>query len=259
LASFQQGRVKILVATDVASRGIHVQNIAHVINYDLPDIAENFIHRVGRTGRNGEKGLASTMFCREQRSEIFHMERQLGIKMERLLANDGTAAPHNMSNPTSHAATSPSGSGRPPFVRPDVHRSEPRPYAAHGSSSHPANGSRNGSSYGSGTHSRRGADSSPRRTFGRPAHGGKTNHAGERDGNRHDGNRNDGNRSDAARDNAHRGKPRYNDARSTGQFRERAQSFDAPRTYSDANESSSRPTRPTIVRLPGEVLQSQAD
>jgi ATP-dependent RNA helicase RhlE len=254
LAAFQQGRVKILVATDVASRGIHVQNIAHVINYDLPDIAENFIHRVGRTGRNGEKGLASTMFSREQRSEIFHMERQLGIKMERLLANDGTAAPHNMSNPTSHAATSPNGSARPPFVRPDVHRSEPRPYAAHGSSSHPANGSRNGTSYGSGNPSRRGADSSPRRTFGRPSPSTRTHNAGDRDGNR-----NEGNRSDAARDNAHRGKPRYNDARSTGQFRERAQSFDAPRTYSDVNESSARPTRPTIVRLPGEVLQSQAD
>ena len=44
------------MATDVASRGIHVKNIAHVINYDLPEVAENFIHRVGRTGRNGGKG-----------------------------------------------------------------------------------------------------------------------------------------------------------------------------------------------------------
>ena len=49
LTGFQQGRYRILVATDLASRGIHVENIAHVINYDLPDIAENFIHRVGRT------------------------------------------------------------------------------------------------------------------------------------------------------------------------------------------------------------------
>ena len=55
LAGFQQGRYRVLVATDVASRGIHVQDIAHVINYDLPEIAENFIHRVGRTGRAGEE------------------------------------------------------------------------------------------------------------------------------------------------------------------------------------------------------------
>ena len=56
LTGFQQGRYRILVATDLASRGIHVQDIAHVINYDLPEVAENFIHRVGRTGRAGEHG-----------------------------------------------------------------------------------------------------------------------------------------------------------------------------------------------------------
>ena len=69
----------MLVATDVASRGIHVQDIAHVINYDLPEMAENFIHRVGRTGRAGELGVASTLFSREQRTELFQLERTLGI------------------------------------------------------------------------------------------------------------------------------------------------------------------------------------
>ncbi len=58
LEGFQQGRFRVLVATDLASRGIHVQDIAHVINYDLPDIAENFIHRVGRTGRAGRSGIS---------------------------------------------------------------------------------------------------------------------------------------------------------------------------------------------------------
>jgi ATP-dependent RNA helicase RhlE len=70
----------------VASRGIHVQDIVHVINYDLPEIAENFIHRVGRTGRAGEKGVASTLITRDQRGEIFQMERTLGLKMERVQA-----------------------------------------------------------------------------------------------------------------------------------------------------------------------------
>src|SRR5580700_3872324 len=86
LAGFQQGRIRVLIATDLASRGIHVQDIAHVINYDLPDIAENFIHRVGRTGRAGERGIASTIFAREQRSELMALERTLGIKMERMRA-----------------------------------------------------------------------------------------------------------------------------------------------------------------------------
>jgi ATP-dependent RNA helicase RhlE len=84
LAGFQQGRYRVLVATDLASRGIHVQDIAHVINYDLPEIAENFIHRVGRTGRAGEHGIASTLFTRDQRSELFQLERTLGTRMERL-------------------------------------------------------------------------------------------------------------------------------------------------------------------------------
>ena len=93
LTGFQQGRYRILVATDVASRGIHVENIAHVINYDLPEVAENFIHRVGRTGRNGGHGLATTLFVKEQRSELFQLERTLGIKIERMRADDGAAAP----------------------------------------------------------------------------------------------------------------------------------------------------------------------
>src|ERR1700726_3060766 len=84
LAGFHQGRYRVLVATDLASRGIHVQDIAHVINYDLPELAENFIHRVGRTGRAGERGIASTLFLREERTELFQLERTLGIRIERL-------------------------------------------------------------------------------------------------------------------------------------------------------------------------------
>jgi superfamily II DNA/RNA helicase len=93
LTAFQQGRIRVLVATDLASRGIHVQDIAHVINYDLPELAENFIHRVGRTGRAGKHGVASTLFTRDQRSDIFNLERILGLKMERLRAGELDSAP----------------------------------------------------------------------------------------------------------------------------------------------------------------------
>ncbi|MGA9799109.1 MAG: DEAD/DEAH box helicase [Terriglobales bacterium] len=107
LTGFQQGRYRILVATDLASRGIHVQDIAHVINYDLPEVAENFIHRVGRTGRAGELGVASTLFAREQRTELHQLERTLGIRMERMQADET------------------------PFVRPErVHTAESREAAA---------------------------------------------------------------------------------------------------------------------------------
>jgi ATP-dependent RNA helicase RhlE len=88
LRGFQRGQYRVLVATDLAARGIHVQDIAHVINYDLPDVAENFIHRVGRTGRAGERGVASTLFLREQRTELFELERALGIRIERQALHD---------------------------------------------------------------------------------------------------------------------------------------------------------------------------
>ncbi len=84
LQGFQQGKYRVLVATDVAARGIHVQNIAHVINYDLPQVPEDFIHRVGRTGRASERGVASTFATRQEIGDIRKIERTLKITMERL-------------------------------------------------------------------------------------------------------------------------------------------------------------------------------
>jgi ATP-dependent RNA helicase RhlE len=89
LAGFQQGRCRVLVATDVAARGIHVQDVAHVINFDLPDIPENFVHRVGRTGRAGKQGVASTLFGWDERADLLQLERALGIRMERVQAPTG--------------------------------------------------------------------------------------------------------------------------------------------------------------------------
>ena len=80
LDAFQHGRSNVLVATDIASRGIHVDDIAQVVNYDLPAIAEDFIHRVGRTGRAGAKGVAATFFSRSERSDLARLERSLNLK-----------------------------------------------------------------------------------------------------------------------------------------------------------------------------------
>lgn len=83
LSGFDAGRFQVLVATDVASRGIHVQNVAHVINYDLPQIPEDFIHRVGRTGRAGLKGRASTLVSGAEIGELRSIERALKLKIAR--------------------------------------------------------------------------------------------------------------------------------------------------------------------------------
>ncbi|MBZ5723749.1 MAG: DEAD/DEAH box helicase [Acidobacteriia bacterium] len=83
LAGFQEGRYRVLVATDVAARGIHVEGISHVVNYDLPQVPEDFIHRVGRTGRMGAAGTASTFGTRAERSEVSRIERTLAIRLDR--------------------------------------------------------------------------------------------------------------------------------------------------------------------------------
>jgi ATP-dependent RNA helicase RhlE len=69
------------VATDVAARGIDVANVAHVVNFDIPKVAEDFVHRVGRTGRASAKGVASTFAGPAERNDLRKIERALSIKM----------------------------------------------------------------------------------------------------------------------------------------------------------------------------------
>jgi ATP-dependent RNA helicase RhlE len=83
LKSFSEGRHRILVATDVAARGIDVANVAHVINFDLPKVAEDFVHRVGRTGRASASGIASTFAAASERGDLRRIERTLSIQMKR--------------------------------------------------------------------------------------------------------------------------------------------------------------------------------
>src|SRR6201997_1067912 len=83
LSGFQEGRFRVLVATDIAARGLHVDDVAHVINYDLPKMAEDFIHRVGRTGRAGSQGCASTLVAGAEVLELRQIERALKLRIER--------------------------------------------------------------------------------------------------------------------------------------------------------------------------------
>jgi ATP-dependent RNA helicase RhlE len=84
LSGFQEGRFQVLVATDVASRGLHCDDVAHVVNYDVPKIAEDFIHRVGRTGRAGSTGLATTLAAGVEVVELRNIERTLKLRIERM-------------------------------------------------------------------------------------------------------------------------------------------------------------------------------
>ena len=77
LSAFRTGQTRILVATDIAARGIDVADIAHVINYDLPQAPEDYIHRIGRTGRAGRKGRALSLITPEDRSQWNSISRLL--------------------------------------------------------------------------------------------------------------------------------------------------------------------------------------
>lgn len=78
LDAFRDGKVRVLVATDVAARGIDIDHVAHVVNFDLPMVAEDYVHRIGRTGRNGRSGKALSFVTREERAQWTAIIRLLG-------------------------------------------------------------------------------------------------------------------------------------------------------------------------------------
>ena len=81
LKRFKDGNIKVLVATDVAGRGIHVNGISHVINYNLPEDPEDYVHRIGRTGRAGETGTSISLACEDDAFMLLDIEALLGEKL----------------------------------------------------------------------------------------------------------------------------------------------------------------------------------
>jgi ATP-dependent RNA helicase RhlE len=94
LRNFKSGKMRVLVATDVAARGIDIDSVSHVINYDVPEAAEDYVHRIGRTGRAGHKGRAITLVTPSEELNMRSIERLTGQKVERVLLPDfGGAMP----------------------------------------------------------------------------------------------------------------------------------------------------------------------
>jgi ATP-dependent RNA helicase RhlE len=83
LAGFKNRSYRVMVATDVAARGLDIPDVSHVINYDLPDEAENYIHRIGRTARMGKSGEALSLVTPEERATLGRLERTLGKQLDR--------------------------------------------------------------------------------------------------------------------------------------------------------------------------------
>ena len=83
LEQFREGEIKVLVATNIAARGLHIEDISHVVNYDLPEDADTFTHRVGRTGRAGETGVAVTFVGEWDLDEFERLRAQAGVPFRR--------------------------------------------------------------------------------------------------------------------------------------------------------------------------------
>jgi len=81
LEDFKSGKLTILVATDVAGRGIHIDGISHVVNYTLPEEPEDYVHRIGRTGRAGENGTSISFACEDDAFLLEPIEKLLGSKL----------------------------------------------------------------------------------------------------------------------------------------------------------------------------------
>jgi len=120
LDAFRRGKVRILVATDVAARGIDVDNISHVINFDLPNVAESYVHRVGRTGRAGATGHAISFCDQDERGLLAEIERLL---RRRLPVLDEQRAPVSTER---EARASESTQPRAPAEQPARRRRHPR-------------------------------------------------------------------------------------------------------------------------------------
>jgi ATP-dependent RNA helicase RhlE len=104
LKRFAEGKARILVATDVAARGIDISHIAHVVNYDLPNGSDDFVHRIGRTGRAGAKGVATTFVTPLEKGDARKLERELKIQFswheaDKNLAKEERNKPVDFSKP----------------------------------------------------------------------------------------------------------------------------------------------------------------
>lgn len=88
LSDFKVGKVKILVATDIAARGIDIEQLPIVVNFDLPQVSEDYVHRIGRTGRAGCSGLAISLVCAEECKQLHEIEKMLKCHLKRLEIDD---------------------------------------------------------------------------------------------------------------------------------------------------------------------------
>ena len=114
LADFKQGKVRVLVATDIAARGIDIDQLPHVVNYELPNVAEDYVHRIGRTGRAGNSGEAVSLVCIDEAGLLQGIERLLKRRLPTLVIPEFTPDPRIAAEPIINGRNSNGRGQRPP-------------------------------------------------------------------------------------------------------------------------------------------------
>ncbi|MCW8893016.1 MAG: helicase-related protein, partial [Deltaproteobacteria bacterium] len=99
LAEFKTGRLQVLVATDIAARGLDIDQLPYVVNYELPNISEDYVHRIGRTGRAGRAGQAVSLVCVDELKLLKDIERLLTAKIPEQMIAGYEPNPHIVAEP----------------------------------------------------------------------------------------------------------------------------------------------------------------
>jgi superfamily II DNA/RNA helicase len=161
LAAFRQGRVRILVATDIAARGIDIDGISHVVNYDLPNEPESYVHRIGRTARAGASGIAISLCDTDEVPYLRSIEKLIRMSLPATSRRSGPPRTAQSARPTKHGRLSPKAQNR--------HRGDGRPQPGNGQTNRTDKGRRTPNPVHSGAARSRHADAGPAAIAGHPA------------------------------------------------------------------------------------------
>jgi ATP-dependent RNA helicase RhlE len=127
LADFKKGEVRVLVATDIAARGLDIDQLPHVVNYELPNVPEDYVHRIGRTGRAGKEGQAVSLVCVDEHEYLRDIQRLLKRDIPKAVIEGFEPNPSIRAEPISHGRGQ-RGGGRPQAARQDgEHRRHQQP------------------------------------------------------------------------------------------------------------------------------------
>ena len=121
LAEFKRGKIHVLVATDIAARGLDIDDMPLVVNYELPHVAEDYVHRIGRTARAGRKGDAVSLVCADESKQLQAIERLVGTKIAKTVV-EGFAPSAHAAKPESRTRPRQSAGGQKPGWRPRGYR-----------------------------------------------------------------------------------------------------------------------------------------